>query len=80
MIDVVYRKLKLGIKFFLSGYWKSFVIFFKDFGPEDLHLLRSARKSSVDLNDFVFPDAISSSASASDCDREGGSWVLGVRC
>ncbi len=65
MPDVMNKKLNLFIKFLLNGDGKSFIILLEDSGAEDFHFLRSAIKSSTLSKDFVFPLAISLSASAS---------------
>ncbi len=65
VIDVIHEEFDFAFKFFLGRSWKFFIILLKNFGSEDFHFLRSNKKSSADLNAFVFPAAISLSASAS---------------
>lgn len=64
-MDVVHKEPYLFVKFLLNGFGKLFVILLECPGAEDFHFLRSAIKSSTVSKDFVFPAAISLSASAS---------------
>lgn len=65
MMNVVYEEPDFGSKLFLRKFGELFEIHLEAFGAEDVHFLRSEMRSSADLNDLVFPAAISLSASAS---------------